>query len=82
MSSGLLDEADVKVVYDSHGNKSEVLIRYDKYQAILEFIERYSYYYSEEVQERLRKSEEDLRAGRYKEFSGDEIDKALGWLDE
>jgi hypothetical protein len=82
LSSPLLDETDVKVVYDSQGNKREVLIDYDKYQAMLEFIERHSYYCCAAVQERLRKSDEDVRAGRCMEFCGDEVDKALRWLDE
>ena len=62
MDSSLLDEDDVKVVYDSQGNKREVLISYEKYQAIVDFIERYAYFYSQEVQERLSKSAEDLQA--------------------
>ncbi|MFH1906501.1 MAG: hypothetical protein ABIL11_03820 [Chloroflexota bacterium] len=82
MYSSLLDEADVKVVYDSQGNKREVLISYEKYQAIVDFIERYAYFYSPEVQERLQKSDEDLRAGRYIEVNAVDVDRALEWLNE
>jgi len=71
MYSNLLSDADVKVVYDNQGNKREVLIDYDKFQAIMEFIERYAYFYSQEVQERLRRSDEDLKSGRYREFGSD-----------
>jgi hypothetical protein len=82
MVPSLLDEADVKVVYDSQGNKREVLISYEKYQAIVDFIERYAYFYSPEVQERLQKSDEDLRAGRRIEVNAVDVDKALEWLNE
>jgi len=61
----LRDDTDVKVVYDSQGVKREVLISYEKYQEIMEFLERHAYFYSREVQERLQKSDEDLQAGRY-----------------
>jgi hypothetical protein len=64
-TSALLDETDVKVVYDQQGNKREVLLSYEKYQEMLEFIERYAYFYSQEAQERLQRANEDLAAGRY-----------------
>lgn len=76
----LLDEADVKLVYDQQGNKCEVLLSYEKYQEMLEFIERYAYFYNQEVQERLRKSDADLLAGRYIEVNAAEVDAALEWL--
>ena len=82
MCSKLLNDADIKIIYDSQGNKREVLIRYEKFQEIAEFLERHAYFYSEEVQERLQKSDEDLQAGRYVEVKGEEIDKALEWLHE
>ena len=77
-----LDESDVKVVYDQQGNKCEVLLRYDKYQEILEFIERYAYFYSQEVQERLQRANEDVAAGRYLEVDANDVDAALEWLHE
>ena len=76
----LLDETDVKVVYDQQGNKREVLLSYEKYQEMLEFIERYAYFYSQEVQERLQKASEDLAAGRYMEVDANNVDAALEWL--
>jgi len=82
MNLTLLDDADVKVVYDSQGVKREVLISYEKYEEILEFIERYAYFYSQEVQERLQKSDEDLQTGRYIEVETADVDKALEWLNE
>ena len=80
MTQTLLKESDVKIVYDHQGVRREVVISYQKYQEILDFIERYTYFYSDEVQERLRRSEEDLEAGRYTEVKAGEIDKALEWL--
>ena len=76
----LLDETDVKVVYDQQGNKREVLLSYEKYQEMLEFIERYAYFYSQEVRERLQKASEDLAAGRYMEVDANDVDAALEWL--
>jgi len=78
----LLDDTDVKIVYDSRGNKREVLISYDKFQTMIEFIERYTYFYSQEVQERLEKSNEDLQAGRYLEVNAADVERALEWLNE
>jgi hypothetical protein len=73
----LLDDSDIKVVYDNQGNKREVLIDYAKFEKIVEFVERYAYFYSQEVQERLRASEEDLEHGRYKQVTGSEVEKGL-----
>jgi hypothetical protein len=78
----LLDDAEVKVVYDSQGVKREVLIGYEKFQEIKAFLEWYTYFYSPEVQRRLRKSDEDLGAGRYIEVGATEVDQALEWLHE
>jgi len=78
--SALLDETDVKVVFDQQGNKREVLLRYEKYREMLEFIERYAYFYSQEVQERLQRASEDLAAGRYITVETDNVDAALEWL--
>lgn len=82
MSSTLLDDSEIKVVYDSQGVKREVLISYEKFDEIMEFLERHAYFYSEIVQERLRKSCEDLKAGRYIEVEAADIDKAVEWLHE
>jgi hypothetical protein len=82
MMESLLDDTDVRIVYDSRGNKREVLIRYDKFQTMIEFIERYAYFYSQEVQERLEKSNEDVQAGRYLEVNAAGVERALEWLHE
>lgn len=78
----LLDDTDVRIVYDSLGNKREVLISYDKFQTMIEFIERYAYFYSQEVQERLEKSNEDVQAGRYLKVNAAGVERALEWLNE
>lgn len=41
-TSALLDETDVKVVYDQQGNKREVLLSYEKYATLVEFVKRYT----------------------------------------
>lgn len=80
ISELLFDETDVKIFSDSSGEKREVLLSYEKYQEMLDFIKRYAYFYSQEVQERLQNSEEDLKAGRYIEVDASNIDTALEWL--
>ncbi len=78
----LLSDNDIKVVYDNQGNKREVLIDYAKFQTLMEFAERYAYFYSQEVQERLRASEEDVKSGRYKQVVASEVEKGIKWLNE
>ena len=78
----LLTEKDVHFVVSKRGHKCAVQISYKKYIAIKEELERYAYFESLEVQERIRKSDEDLEADRYARFSGKNIDKALEWLSE
>jgi len=78
----LFDEADVKIFCDSQGNKREVLLSYEKYQEMLEFIERYAYLYKQETQERLQRANEDLAAGRYLEVDATNVEAALEWLHE
>ena len=80
LSQSLLDRSGVKVVYDNLGVKREVLMSYDMFCEIAEFLDRHAYFYNEAVQDRLRKSNADVKAGRYIEVSGSEIDKALEWL--
>ena len=78
----LLNDNDVKIVYDSQNVKREVIISFEKFLEIAKFLERHAYFYSPEVQEQLRKSDEDLEAGRYVEVKDTEIDQALAWLHE
>jgi hypothetical protein len=59
-----------------------VLLSYEKYQEMLEFIERYAYFYKQEVQERLQRANEDLAAGRYLEVDANNVETALEWLHE
>ena len=39
-------------------------------------------FYSQEVQERLEKSNEDVLAGRYLEVNAADVERALEWLNE
>ena len=41
-TSALLDETNVKVVYDQQGNKREVLLSYEKYAMLVELVKRYT----------------------------------------
>ena len=45
-------------------------------------IEDHIFLHSPEIQEQIRQSEEDIKAGRYMEFKASEIDKLLEWLHE
>lgn len=78
----LLSDSDIRVVYDNQGNKREVLIDYAKFQTLMEFAERYAYFYSQEVQDRLRASEEDVKSGRYKQVAATEVEQGIKWLNE
>jgi DNA primase large subunit len=75
-------EADVKIFRDSEGVEREVLMSYEQFRKILEFIESVVYFDSETVQERLRKSDQDLQTGRYIKVKAEEVDRALEWLNE
>ena len=44
-------------------------------------IEDHIFLHSPEIQEQIRESEEDIKAGRYMKFKATEIDKLLEWLD-
>jgi hypothetical protein len=80
--TALLEESDVKFVTDSEGNRKEVIIPYDKFKELIQVIEDYVFFHSPEIQEQIRQSEEDIKAGRYMEFRASEINELLGWLDE
>lgn len=78
----LLEAADVKFVTDSEGNRKEVIISYDKFRELIQMIEDHIFLHSPEIQEQIRQSEEDIKAGRYVKFAASEIDKLFEWLDE
>ena len=79
--TALLEADDVKFITDSEGNKKEVIISYDKFRELMQIIEDHVFLHSPEIQEQIRQSEEDIKAGRYMEFKANEIDKMLEWLD-
>ena len=78
----LLEESDIKFVTDSRGNRKEVIISYEKFRELVQVIEDHIFLHSPEIQEQIRQSEEDIKAGKYMEFKADEIGKLLEWLDE
>jgi len=80
--SSLLEESEVKFIIDSMGNKKEVIISYDKFKELMRIIEDRVFFHSPEIQKQIAQSEEDIKAGRYMEVRGSEIDKLLEWLHE
>jgi PHD/YefM family antitoxin component YafN of YafNO toxin-antitoxin module len=78
----LLEESDIKFITDSRGNRKEVIISYDKFKELIQIIEDHIFLHSPEIQEQLRQSEEDIKAGRYVKAKGSEIDKLLECLHE
>jgi PHD/YefM family antitoxin component YafN of YafNO toxin-antitoxin module len=78
----LLEEIDVRYIVDGKGNKKEVIIPYDKFRELMQIVEDYNFLHSPEIQEQIRQSEEDIKAGKYTEFEGTEISKTLDWLHE
>jgi len=46
----------------------------------MQVIEDYIFFHSPEIQEQIRQSEEEIKAGRYTKAKGSEIDKLLEWL--
>lgn len=80
--TALLEESDVKFITDSRGNMKEVIISYDKFRELMQIVEDHVFLHSPEIQEQIRESEEDIKAGRYMKVKGSEIDKLLEWLHE
>ena len=80
--TALLEATDVKFAADSEGNRKEVIISYGKFRELVQIVEDHIFLHSPEIQEQIRQSEEDIKAGKYIEFKADEIDKLLEWLDE
>lgn len=80
--TALLEESDIKFITDSKGNRKEVIISYDKFRELMQVIEDHVFLHNPEIQEQIRQSEEDIKAGRYIKVDGSEIDKLLGWLNE
>jgi glutamine synthetase len=78
--TALLEESDIKFITDSRGNRKEVIIPYEKFKELMQVIEDHIFFHSPEIQEQIRQSEEDIKAGRYIKAKGSEIDKLLEWL--
>jgi len=80
--TALLEDIDIKFVTDSKGNRKEVIISYEKFRALMQVIEDHVFLHSPEIQEQIRQSEEDIKAGRYMKVDGNDIGKLLEWLHE
>ena len=48
----------------------------------MQVIEDHIFLHSPEIQEQIRQSEEDIKAGKHVTFKASEIDKLIEWLDE
>ena len=80
--TALFEECDIKFITDSRGNRKEVIIPYEKFKELMQVIEDHIFFHSPEIQEQIRQSEEDIKAGRYVEFGGSEVDRLLEWLNK
>lgn len=80
MAQPILRKSDVKFIIDNRGEKRMVLLNYEKFQHLMEILEGQIYFESPNVQERLRRSEEDIKKGRYLKVKAEEINKGLEWL--
>ena len=78
----LLDYTDVKFIQDNTGATQEVIISYRTFQEIEAFLARHAYFYSDTVQEQLRKSEDDVENEQYIEVKPNNIEDAVAWLHE
>ncbi len=78
----LLDYTDIKFVHDNSGATQEVIINYHLFQEIEAFLARHDYFYSEPVQEQLRKSEDDVENEQHIEVKPENIEDAITWLNE
>jgi len=76
----LLDYTNIKFIHDNSGATQEVIISYSSFQEIEAFLARHAYFYSEAVQEQLRKSEDDVENEQYIEVKPNNIDDAIAWL--
>lgn len=80
--------SEAKIFYDQNGQAQEVLISYDSFQRIEALLKQLrqapdqGYFWSDEWQARIREGEADVQAGRTLRVTGDDVEKALEWLDE
>jgi hypothetical protein len=78
----LVSKSDYKIIEDKGIRK--VLIELEKFKEIRKKLKNYipkkqAYFWTQEVQQEIKKSEEDLKTGRYKDY--DDIDELLKDLD-
>ncbi len=61
-----------------------IIIEVDDGKIILEPVKKtdQAYFWTEEWQDRIREGEEDIKAGRTRRVSAEDIEEGLKWLDE
>jgi predicted transcriptional regulator len=78
---------NVKIYYDKDGKASEVLMSYATFRQIEAILDEVTpreqqYVLSESWQARIREGEADIKAGRTRTATSENLDAALEWLDE
>ena len=79
--------SEAKIFYDQNQQAQEVLISYDTFchlEKLLTQLREHpqGYFWSEEWQTRIREGEADIQEGHTLQVTGDNIERALEWLDE
>ncbi len=75
--------SEAKIFYDQNKQAQEVLISYDTFRRIETLLDQLrqdpdqSYFWSEEWQNRIRKGETDVQAGRTQRVTAGNVEKAL-----
>ena len=80
--------SEAKIFYDQDGQPQEALISYDVFRDIQALLKRLredpdqGYFWSDEWQTHIEQGEADIEAGRTLRVRGEDVDRALTWLDE
>jgi hypothetical protein len=83
-----IELSKAKIFYDQDGQPQEALISYDVFCDIEALLKRLredpdqGYFWSDEWQARIEDGEADVQAGRTIQVKGDDVERALAWLDE
>jgi hypothetical protein len=76
-----LTERDVKYIVNRQGKPCAVQMSYRKFMAMKKELDRLNWFESPEVQEDLRKADQDIIEGKVIRVSEKNIDEAISWLD-
>jgi hypothetical protein len=77
-----LGDQDVKYIVNHRGKPCAVQMSFKKFKAMQKELARLTWFECSEVQEDLRRSEQDLKKGKVFRAKGSNIDKAISWLNE